>query len=295
MLSQVPFALVNGLAMAMTTFLVAAGLTLIFGVLKILNFAHGAFFMVATYVAFSALKMLGGEPTMVTFFSSALISAGVIALVGLVTDFVVLRRLRGMDEGAMLIATFALLLLCQGGTKLIWGADQFSTQPPELLAGIFEVGDVSIPKFSMAVIALGVITFVVLDLIIHRSWFGKIVQGIAHDRWVIELFGVNVSRVYAAVVVIAFGLVGLSGGLLLPNQALSLELSNTYVLLSFVVLIIGGLGNVRGAFLAAVLLGLIDSLTFVVLPQLQSFSQYAAIVAFLVFRPQGLMGEKSAT
>lgn len=294
MLSQVPFALVNGLSMAMTTFLVAAGLTLIFGVLKILNFAHGAFFMVATYVAFSALKWLGGEPTLITFFSAAFISAGAIGLVGLVADFVVLRRLRGMDEGAMLIATFALLLLCQGGTKLIWGVDQFATQPPEVLAGLVTIGDISFPKFSLAVIALGVVAFVVLDLMIHRSWFGKVIQGIAHDRWIIELFGVNVSRVYTAVVAIAFALVGLSGGLLLPNQALSLELGDTYVLLSFVVLIIGGLGNVRGAFLAAVLLGLIDSMTFVVLPAFQSFSQYAAIVAFLVFRPQGLLGQKSA-
>jgi branched-chain amino acid transport system permease protein len=295
MLSVLPFALVNGLEMAMTTFLVAAGLTLIFGVLKILNFAHGAFFMIAAYVAFSASNWFGGDPTLFTFLCAALVSAVVIAILGLIADFAVLRRLRGMDEGAVLIATFALLLICQGGVKLVWGVDQFATNPPDELAGMVTVAGVALPKFSLAVIALGIASFVGLDIVIHRSWAGKVIQGVAHDRWIMELFGVNVSLVNTAVVVAAFAMVGLAGGLLLPNQGLSLELGDTYVLLSFVILIIGGLGSVRGAFVAAVLLGLIDSLTFLFLPSLQSFSQYAAIVAFLIFRPQGLFGARNAT
>lgn len=295
MLNQLAFALVNGLSLAMTIFLVAAGLTLIFGVLKILNFAHGAFFMVGSYIAFSAGRVLSAQGSLLTYVGAAVVSAVIVGVLGVIADFVVLRRLRDMDEGAMLIATFALLLLCQGGVKLIWGVDPYATQPPDALGGVLTVGGVLVPEFSLAVIVIGIAAFLGLDLMIHRSWFGKIIQAIAHDRWIVELFGVNVSRVYTAVVAAAFAMVGLAGGLLLPNQGLSLELGDNYVLLSFVVLIIGGLGSVRGAFLAALLLGLIDSLGFVLLPTaLQSFSQYIAIVVFLIFRPQGLLGAKAS-
>jgi branched-chain amino acid transport system permease protein len=284
---QIAFALINGLTTGMAVFLVAAGITLIFGILKILNFAHGSFFMVGAYVTYT---FVGNDPASVPILLGACVAAGlVVGGLGWVTDRLVLRRLRDVPEAYTLIATFALLMLCNGVVKLVWGIDYHAVNPPDALADPLQLGPTPVPTYSVLIVLASVLVFMVLDFAIHRLWIGKIVQALVNDPWMASLIGVNVERLFTGTVIVAFFLAGLAGGLLLPNQSLSPDLSSSYLMQTFIVVIIGGLGNIRGAFLASILLGLVDSLNAIFLPALPGVAIYVAMVGFLLWRPQGLL------
>jgi branched-subunit amino acid ABC-type transport system permease component len=290
--AQLPFALVNGLASGMALFLVAAGLTLVFGMLRILNFSHGAFFMLGAYVAYTLLAsggLSGGEISMPAYIGASVAAGVVVGLLGLVSDRLVLRRLRNYDEAYMLIATFGLLMLCQGVVQMIWGVEYHSVNPPDALSGIVQIGGMFVPVYLLFVIGMGLAVFVALDLAIHRMWIGKLVQALANDPWITSLLGVNVPLAFTSVVVVAFMLAGLAGGLLLPNQTLSPVLGNAFTMQAFVAVIIGGLGSIRGAFLAAILLGCADSISLVLLPNTPGLAIYITMIVFLLCRPQGLL------
>ena len=287
MLDQLYFAVANGFATGMAVFLVAAGVTLIFGLLRILNFAQGSFFMLGAYVAFT---IMGEAPTSIWTFLAAAVAAGaVVGGLGLATEIVIFRRLRQFDESYTLIATFALLMLMDGAIKLIWGLNTHSISAPPLLDGVFIFGPVILPVFSVFIIAFGLIVFVLLELAIHRLWIGKIVQALAFDQWMSGFVGINVPVMLTLTVVAAFFLAGLAGGLLLPNQSLAPSLSHAYLLQAFIAVIIGGLGNIRGAFMAAIMLGLVDSLNGVLMPDQPGVAMYLAMVAFLLWRPNGIL------
>ncbi|HWK64558.1 MAG TPA: branched-chain amino acid ABC transporter permease [Rhizobiaceae bacterium] len=287
-LIDVSFALINGMATGMAIFLVAAGLTLIFGILKILNFAHGAFFMVGAYLSYT---IVGSNPSSVWVFVLAALAGGVVvAGLGYVTDLVVLRRLRNVDEAFMLIATFAVLLVCSGIVKLIWGVNYASINPPPGIDGALIVGDLFVPSYSIFVIVCGIVIFLVLDFAIRRTWIGKMLQSIAVDSWMAGLLGINVPVALSATVIISFLLAGLAGGLLLANQTLSPILGDSYLLLAFMAVVIGGLGDVRGAFIAAILLGLIESASSLIMPDMPGMATYLFVILFLLAKPQGLFG-----
>jgi branched-chain amino acid transport system permease protein len=282
------FTLVNGMATGMAVFLVAAGLTLIFGILKILNFAHGAFFMIGAYVAYT---VVGSNPASLWMFLLAAVVGGiVVAALGFITDRIVLRRLRNVDEAYMLIATFAVVLVCSGLVKLIWGVNYASINPPPALDGAVEIGPLFIPTYSLFVILAGVVVFVLLDFAIHRTWLGKLLQSVANDSWMSGLLGINVPLALTATVIMSFMLAGLAGGLLLANQTLSPILGESYLLLAFMAVIIGGLGNVRGAFIASALLGVIESGSSLLVPNMPGIATYIFVILFLLAKPQGLFG-----
>lgn len=282
------FTLINGLATGMAVFLVAAGLTLIFGILKILNFAHGSFFMIGAYVAYT---IVGSNPGSIWMFVIAAIGGGlVVGALGYVTDRLVLSRLRNVDEAYMLIATFAVLLVCTGVVKMIWGVNYASVTPPPTLDGALIVGALFVPTYSIFVIIAGLLVFVALELAIHRTWLGKLLQSVANDSWMSGLLGINVPLALTATAIVSFMLAGLAGGLLLANQTLSPILGESYLLLAFMAVVIGGLGSVRGAFIAASLLGIIESGSSLFLPNMPGMATYIFVILFLLAKPQGLLG-----
>jgi branched-subunit amino acid ABC-type transport system permease component len=286
------FAIINGLAVGSAMFLVAAGLTFVFGILRVLNFAHGHFFMIGAYVAFS---IVGQNPgTMWAYLGASLAAGLVVGVLGVITDFLVLRRLRDVDHAYMMIGTFAVLMICGGASKLIWGLDSYAISPPTVLGSAIFVGDLFIHTFSMFVIGISILIYILLEIAIHRMWFGKILQALAHDPWMAGMLGINVTVLYTVAVVAAFFLAGLAGGLLLPNQGLSPTLAFSFLLHAFVAVIIGGLGNIRGAFIASMAMGLIESVSLVVLPNAPGLAIYIVMVGFLLWRPQGLFGRKIA-
>lgn len=286
------FALINGLSAGMAIFLVAAGLTLMFGVMRILNFAHGAFFMIGAYVA---AAVVGSAPqSIAVLVGGAAVAGAAVGLLGLVVERVVFRRIQHVEEHFMLIATFAVMLIGVGAVKLIWGLDFVSVDPPPGLDGAVSIGDLFVPQFSLFVIGAGVAVFLILELFIHRLWMGKMIVSITTDRWMANLLGLNVPVAVTLAVVASFALAGVAGGLLLPNQTLSPGLGDAYLLLGFNAVVIGGLGNVRGAFVAAILLGLIDSFNAVLLPQAPGIAVYAGMIGFLLLRPEGIFAGRHA-
>lgn len=280
----------NGLAWAMAVFLVASGLTLVFGILHILNFSHGGIFMICAYVALT-LQPLWGVPESVMSFVAAILGAVVVgAVIGLLVDRAVFTRLQGVPEAYSLIATYALLLICQGIVKLIWGIDFRSAPPPEALGGALEIGDVYLPTYSVLIIVAGLLTFLLLEIAIYRTSIGKLLRAVAIDPWMAGIAGLNVQVVFTLTVVSGFALAGLAGGILLANQSLSPELGSTFIIQAFGAIIVGGMGNIRGAFLACILLGLFNAFGIALYPEIPGAYFYLALVLMILVRPQGLLG-----
>lgn len=290
MTTQLAFAAFNGLVLGMAVFLVAAGLTLVFGILRVFNFAHGSFFMVGAYIAHA---VMGREPRLVwQYLGAAVVAAIVIGIIGLIVDRVVLRRLAGVANDYTLIATFAILLLTEGAAKLIFGQDFYTVFPPPILDQIVNIG-IPVAYYSFFIIACGIIVFVLLEWGLNHLWFGKLVQAVARDPWMADVIGLRVQRLKLISVGASFALVGLAGALLVANQTLSLSLGQSYLLLAFNSVIIGGLGSVRGAFLAALILGLFESFNSVLLPSMPGTVAYVVLILVILLKPQGLFPERT--
>ena len=282
----------NGLAWAMATFLVAAGLTLIFGILHILNFAHGGFFMIGAYVSYTVMIALGGALPLWLYLIGAMVAGVVVGLLGWAVDMLVFRRLRDVDDAYSLIATYALLLLCGGVVQLIWGLNYLGVMPPPVLNSVIFLGDMFMPTYTIFIILCGVLVYVGLELFIAKSQTGRLIRVVAADPWMAQLLGLNVKRIYLFTVILSFALAGLAGGLLMPNQSLSPELGGIFLLQAFGVIILGGMGSIRGAFLAAIVLGLIESFGVYFFPQYPGIFFLLALAIILLIKPEGMMGRE---
>ena len=292
MLSKVIFVLFNGLASGMAFFLVAVGLTWVFGILKILNMAHGAFFMIGSYLAFS---ISGSNPASIwIYLGAAAIAAAAVGALGYLTSRIVLDRLRTVDYHYVLIATFGLMLFCQGVAKSIWGIDYFSVMPPPEVDHPLRMGGSYISAYTLFVIAVGLVVYVVLDLVMHRSRVGKLLRAVANDPWMAGTLGINVPAVLTLSVLASFVLAGLAGGILLPNQTLSIDVGSSYLLYSFLAVVIGGLGSIRGTFVACVLLGVVESANATFMASFGGIAIYVLLAIFLVWRPNGLFPMEGA-
>jgi len=285
---QMSFILLNGLSWGMTIFLTAAGLSLVFGILHILNFSHGGFLMVGAYLSYSIGHLLQAS-SLWAFLALAVLCAIAVGALGAVVERLVFRRLRGVNDAYSLIATYALLLLCQGIVKLIWGIDFLSVPPPPALNGAVSMGGFIAPSFVLFVIGSGVVVFMLLEFVIHRTDVGKRIQAVAIDPWMANVVGINVNASLSWTVIIGFALAGLAGSLLSANQSLSPTMGSSLIIQAFGALIVGGLGNIRGAFIASVLLGLVTAMGDSVFPEVPGIFFFAALVAILLVRPQGLM------
>ncbi|SDR57978.1 branched-chain amino acid transport system permease protein [Rhizobiales bacterium GAS191] len=282
------FLLTNGISIGIVLFLAAAGLTILFGILKILNFAHGSFIMVGAYLTSSVLKLMPGYGV-AEFLLTAVGVGIVVGLLGLVVDRIVFRRLHGIGEAVALIATFALMLVIDGGVALIWGVKYVSVDAPQGMEGAVFLGSLVLPSFSVLLVGIGLATFLAIDLLLTRSWVGKTLQSISEDRWIMDILGFNPRRLEFVAVFAAFFLAGFAGSVLSPNQVITPSLGGHMIIQAFAVVVVGGLGSVRGAFLAAMLLGLAESFGSGIMP---SLSLYIGMIIILVLRPQGLIAPK---
>lgn len=287
-MQQLSFIVLNGLSWGMTIFLTAAGLSLVFGILHILNFSHGGFLMVGAYLSYSIGHLLQAT-SLWAFLALAVLCAVAVGALGAVVERLVFRRLRGVNDAYSLIATYALLLLCQGIVKLIWGIDFLSVPPPPALNGAVSMGGFIAPSFVLFVIGSGVVVFMLLEFVIHRTDVGKRIQAVAIDPWMANVVGINVNASLSWTVIIGFALAGLAGSLLSANQSLSPTMGSSLIIQAFGALIVGGLGNIRGAFIASLLLGLVTAAGDSVFPEVPGIFFFAALVAILLVRPQGLM------
>lgn len=284
------YSIFNGLVLGMAIFLVSAGLTLAFGIMKIFNFAHGAFFMIGAYVAHA---ITGQEASSLPLFlGAALVAAMIVGSIGVLADLAIFRRLGDVPHEYTLMAAFGMMLLSTGATRIAFGQSVHTIYPPAAIGGLIDIGiGIPISIYGLFIIGCGIAAFVLLEIGLNRLWFGKLILAVARDPWMANVSGLRVQRLKLISVAISFALAGLAGGLLVANQSLSLHLGHSYLLLAFSAVIVGGLGSIRGAFIASVVFGLADSLNAVVLPSMPGIGTYVLLIALVLIRPQGIYRE----
>jgi branched-chain amino acid transport system permease protein len=296
--------LFNGLQLGILLFLVAAGLTLVFGVMDFINLAHGVQYMLGAYLAVMAYGFTG------TFFLSVFVALLASLLFGLLLELLVFRHLYGRDHLEQVLATFGIIMLLNQGVKLLWGAAPLNMPIPDLLSGSVPLMDgLRYPVYRFAIIAAGVLVAAGLYLFVTSTRVGMLVRAGATNAAMVSALGVDIKRLFT--VVFGFGamLAGFAGVMVAPILSVEPGMGDQILILAFVVIVIGGIGSIRGAFLAAVLVGVIDTLgrsfmtdvlrfvlasttARVIGPALASMSIYLLMAVVLAIRPAGLFPAK---
>ena len=286
--------LLGGVFHAAVLFLAAAGLQLVFGVQKIVNLACGSFYALGAYFGVSFIGHatdLGAPPWLV--FPGLLLAGILLGVIGPPIERL-LRAVYGRDDSFQLLLTFALVLMFQDVFRFIWGANPRSLDTSYLVYGTVAAGDVSIPVYNLLVIAAAGVTAVGLGIFLRRTNAGRILRATAENRAMAEALGVDVRRVYAIVFTLGAALGTTAGALVVPTAAASLDMAVEFVIEAFAVVVIGGLGSMRGALAGALIVGLIRAYALVLYPEGEVLAIYVIVIAVLLLRPAGLFGRTAA-
>ena len=279
----------TGLSSASSLFLVACGLSLIFGVSRVVNFAHGSFYMLGAYVAYWLVQFVPGS--ILGFWGSVLAAALIVALVGTVVEILILKRIYNAPELYQLVATFGVVLLMQDAILFIFGGDdQFGPRAPGLDSVVRIFGE-PIPEYDLLLIALGPIVLGGLWLLLNRTRWGVLVRAATLDREMVASLGVNQSWLFTSVFFLGSFLAGLGGALQVPKVSINLLMDLSIIAEAFVVVVIGGMGSIPGAFIAALLIGELNAFGVLVLPQATIVLAFVVMAVVLVLRPYGLLGK----
>ena len=294
----------NGIQFGFMLFLMSAGLTLIFGVMGLINLAHGSFFMVGAFSA-SFIAALTGN-----FFLAILASLIFPALIGIMVEFSIIRKLYERDHLDQVLATFALILIFSESTRYIFGAFPLFLDIPKLLQGnILLPGEIIYSKYRLILIIIGLFVAISLYFLINRTLLGIQIKAGQNDRQMIRALGINISRLYTIVFAMGAALAGLAGALIGAIQSVEVGMGEPVLILAFVVIVIGGIGSIKGALIGALLIGVLDTMARLFLPiffelimetsqalslgsSLASMSAYVLMALVLIFRPTGLFGKE---
>ena len=278
----------TGLIVGSLLFLVAAGLTLIFGVLGVVNFAHGSFYMLGAYLALTAYRLTGN-------FAVAVMAAGIgVGLFGFLFERFLMRRVYKADVLMQLLVCYALVLIMDDVVKIVWGAEFLSMGMPETFqAPPFFIAGGVVPVFYVYLIAAAMLIALALWGILTFSRIGKIIRAAAQNPTMTSALGINTSLIYAAVFAFGGVLAGLAGGLAAPVRSMSPGMGFSILIESFIVTVIGGMGSVSGALVGALLIGLIRSFGTIGFPLFVEGLMFLAMVLILILRPNGLLGKES--
>lgn len=277
--------LINGVGTGMIYFLLAVGLTLIFGVRDFVNFAHGSFFVLGALLSWSLLNY--GT----SFWIMLLVAPLVIALVGFLLEPVLIRRLYKVDPAFQIVGTIGLTLVIQEVATMIWGPANRSTRPPEALAGMVDLGIVSYPGYRLFIMAVAVLVGAALWWLIERSKFGAALRAGAEDRDMASCLGINTGMLFALTFAIGVGLAALGGVLAAPVRGLNTGSAGEILGIAFVIIVVGGMGSFLGAFVGALLIGVAQSLTIAFAPSFGSVVIYLAMIVVLMVKSDGLFGK----
>jgi branched-chain amino acid transport system permease protein len=281
----------NGLSSASSLFLVASGLSIIFGVTRIVNFAHGSFYMLGAYLAFTLIGQIGAQSAF-GFWGSVLLAACLVALIGGLVEIAVLRRIYAAPELFQLLATFGVVLMIQDITLYAWGPeDKLGPRAPGLAGPLLLFGN-RFPSYELFLIFVGPLVLLALWLLFNRTRWGTLVRAATLDREMVGALGVNQRWLFTSVFMFGSFLAGLGGALQLPREAVTLHMDLAMITEVFVVVVVGGLGSITGAYLAAVLIGLVHAFGIVYFPKSTLVLAFLVMAAVLVAKPYGLLGRK---
>ena len=286
----------DGVVYSSWLFMMAAGLTLIYGVMKILNLAHGSLYALGAYVGASLVGawLAGGYPPVGSY---ALLLAAAL-LVGLVTGPVLerglLRLMYGRDEVVLLLVTYAVFLILEDVIKLAWGVESLVVAEPYALPGNFHIGTLAYPVYNLILIGAAVVIGLAVAWGLYRTRQGKLLLAVIHDREIAAAMGINVGRVYLFTFTIGAALAAAGGALTAPTIAVSPGIGVEVIVLSFAVVVIGGLGSLGGAALGALAVGIVRSAMVRYWPEGELFSVYFVMALVLIARPKGLFAAPEA-
>lgn len=290
-MSQLLTILVDAITYASWLFIVSLGLTLVFGVLKILNIAHGSVYALGAYAAASfvalavSLKLAPGFSLVAMFLAAAAVAV----VVGPLLERGLLARFYGRDEVLLLLVTYALFLILEDASKLIWGVNPyFVTGPYQVFGNLALPGGMRVAGYDLMLIALAVVCGIATWFGLNRTRGGKIVLAVIHNPEISASMGVNVQRVYMVAFTIGVFLAALGGAFTAPMISVQPGLSVSVIVVSFAVVIIGGLGSIEGAAIGALVVGLARATSVHLAPDFELFSIYLVMAAVLIFRPEGL-------
>ena len=296
--------ILNGLQFGIMLFLMSAGLTLIFGVMGLINLAHGSLYMIGAFVAATVASATG---SFILALAAAL-SAGAIA--GAIVEMTIIRKLYNRDHLDQVLATFALILIFSEGTRWVFGSFPLYLDVPAYLQGAVTLpGGIQYPLYRITLIVFGLIIGAGLGLLITKTRIGVQIRAGENDREMVSALGVNISKLYTFVFALGAALAGLAGALVGAIQSVEVGMGEPVLILAFVVIVIGGIGSVKGALIGSILVGLTDTLGGIFLPKLfglfmdlatatnvgssiASMSIYILMSIVLVWRPTGLFGQK---
>lgn len=277
--------LFSGVALGAIFVMLALGLSIIFGMLGIVNFAHGSLFMVGAYAGVSALQLTG------SFWWALLLGPVAVGLMGLLIEYFLIRPLYGRSPDDPILLTFGLGFILVEGVRIVFGSDGLSFPTPPALTGVADLGIGFFPVYRLFVVGVVSLIIVALWFWLERTKFGLIVRAGARDPEIMRVLGVDIHRVWLVVFGIGVGLAALGGVLAAPMRTVNPEMG-TYVLSeAFVVTVIGGMGSLLGSVVAGLLVGVIVSMTSLFAPEMATIAMFAFMALVLLVRPQGLFGK----
>jgi branched-chain amino acid transport system permease protein len=286
-MSSFGLAVLNSLDIGLLLFVIAVGLNIVFGVLNVINFAHGALYMLGAYLAYSCMTVLG-----LPFWITLLVAPLGVAALAVVIDRVMLRFIYQREVSDSLLLTFALLLILNESVRMIWGTGIYVIDPPELLRGTVSLpGGVTYPLYSLFVVAVGLVFVVGLWYLFNRTRIGKIMRAAALDREMAQALCINTKLVITSVFAFGAWLAAVGGVVAAPMRAIDPGMGDKIIIESFIVVVIGGLGSFPGALLGAVVLGLIHGMGGRYLPEINLVLPFLGMAIVLLLKPHGLMGK----
>lgn len=276
--------LFTGLALGAIYVLLAVGLSLIFGMLTVVNFAHGAFFMLGAYAGLFVMQQTG------SFWVAMVLGPLMVAAVGMLCERWLIRPLYGRGIDYPLLLTFGLAYMMVEGVRMVFGKAGIPFDTPEALSGATNLGFADFPTYRLFVIGVVAVLLAALWLLIEKTSFGLIVRAGARDPVIVRVLGVDVSRVWLIVFGVGTGIAALAGVLSAPLQSVSPEMGTSVLTVAFVVTVVGGMGSLMGAVVAGLLVGVVESMAVLFFPEAAKVSMFVIMAAVLLVRPQGLFG-----
>lgn len=288
LLDQPSFAFIqvlNSVSQGMNLFIIASGLSLIFGVLRVINFAHGAFYMFGAYILYSA-----AESFELGFWTGVAAAAAGLAAMAVVIERGLFRYIYDKEHLMQLLLTFAVVLILTDAAKMIWGTDQYSVSYPAGFDGAMNLGVTWYPTYRLLLIVVGPVILAGLMLFTARTRWGRLTRAATQDREMLGALGVNVPVIYTGVFLLGSALAGVGGALAAPFNSPTPGMDATIIVDCFVIVIVGGLGSVAGSFIGALIYGLVFNFGSVIVPNWQDVFPFLILLAVLLWRPQGLFG-----
>lgn len=272
----------NGLSWGMLLFLIAVGLTTVFGVLGVLNFAHGSFFMLGAYLCLQAMQYFD------SFWFGLTVGPLCVVGIGILIEKYLLKKTYTRDVSYQLLLTFAILLILDDAVRMIWGSGYHVIEPPDILSGVLSIAGQNYPVYRFFLIVIGPLIGGMLWSFFHFTKWGKIIRAASFDNIMAEGVGINVPLIYTSVFALGTWLAALGGALAAPLQSLNPSMGEKIIIESFIVVVVGGMGSFPGAFVGALLLGLLESFGTVFAGRLQMAIPYILLAVILLLKPNGL-------